>query len=452
MVMGKIHTVQSNYLPIAKQKQIVKPVARQSFGSANPTKVVTEEVISKVNNSFGPIEKCVKWISELLDTKDGEIQNQVINGAFTTTLAPLMIAWNPFSKQDEKTKKYTALRQPISAGIAVTGGLGMTMAIDYYMNKLSSEGFLFYDARISPTKAYLKSQFKKAYQSATDKQAFLNSCNPEGYDGKIGETRGGKPVGKYKKACIDGYVKKVQEERQSFFTRLITEDPESLIKNSSDVLKGKYPGISTVEELKEYIDNNNLHKCSLENFMNEHFNQNAKKKLSSIKATDFLERLGMKGVDEQELAKVTSLARQENKNITLEQLFKKLGYIKDNSEGGITGLDLMKKSVADALSELQGQNKLGKVVTAQKDASGKALTVGMHKLSEFGKNIISRKASLVEKNFKNFNKYSGIFFNLFMTMITCSVLNWAYPRIVETLFPSLLDKPKPVSKKEGGSK
>lgn len=502
--MSKIQVIQPNYQQQKVSQNITNFASRQSFsGNASDEVELVKEVVTKVDSSFGPVGKIVKGISKFLDEYAGEKENQLINAVFTTSLAPLMIAFNPFSKSDEKTKKYTALRQPISAAIAISGGLAMTEGVNYFMNKMVSEGYLpFIDCRLEPDKEYLKSKFNKAYKEAPDKQAFLKACKPEGYEG-VQELKG-----KYKKACIAGYVKTEQEKSKKLFTSLLGEKPENIhfdqVTKTISVVKadaktGKQiieeigkniPNLNTESKLKAFINKNNLYSRTLGDFMEEQFKfefyhdgalkgqlkpSTIQGQLGEVKALDFLERLGLIGqktkgaeklIDEPELYKILSKIRQPQtekgieealnksalkpdganiladtfnkqaarmdqmqagggtlgqKKITLEQLLHRLGYPKENVN------ELMNKNMSDALAEISQHLKIGGKGAFNLEAG----------LKDFAENILAKKISRLGKDAKNFKGYANIFFNLFMTMITCTVLNWAYPRFVEKFFPRL---------------
>jgi len=366
--MSKIESIVPKYQPMTNLGHgQINYASRQSFSGAASeadeaakaaAKAITDEVTKEITKKAGKLG----WISNFLAKNDGEIQSQAINAAFTTTLAPVMIAWNPFSKQDEKTKKYTALRQPVSAGIAMTGGLAMTIATNYYMNKMASEGYIAnVDARIEPTKDYLKSKFKQDYKAAPDKKEFLEKCNPESIKGdKFSQNE--KPTKKYLEACLDGYSNNVKEERKKLFTALIGEDPKNIeIKENSEIwVKGeklaeKIPNLGTEAELKAYIKEHNLH------------------------------------------------ANPE----LFEKIKNEIKELKPNAE-----------------------------------------------IKEVAKEFMSNKIKRMGKDFSNFNKYALIFFNLFMVAITCTALNWAYPRFVEKFFPHLAkdDTPKKGNAQKGGNK
>lgn len=360
--MSKVESVVPKYQQMSGLNHgQINYASRQSFSGAAPgaddaVKKITQAIVGEITEKTGVLGKIYKFLAD----KDGEIQSQAINALFTTTLAPIMIAWNPFSKQDEKTKKYTALRQPVSAAIAMTGGLGMTIATNYYMNKMACEGYIAnVDARIEPTKDYLKGKFKQDYKAASDKKEFLEKCNPESIKGDKFSPNG-KPTKKYLDACFEGYSDKVKKERKNLFTALIGEHPDNIeIKGDSEIwVKGeklaqKIPNLETDTQLKAYIKEHNLHV----------------------------------------------------NNKLFEKIKTEMKNLKPNAE-----------------------------------------------IKEVAKKFMSNKIKRMGKDFSNFNKYAGILFNLFMVGITCTALNWAYPRFVEKFFPHLAkdDNPKKDTIQKGG--
>ncbi|MDD3012737.1 MAG: hypothetical protein PHC34_03435 [Candidatus Gastranaerophilales bacterium] len=92
----------------------------------------------KNNSKFGAL---TNWFNKCA----GEKTSIIINAIGTGLLAPLVIANNPLSKEDKDVKTYSALRQPISAVIAIITQLAVCMKADKiidrlaYNNKLGTE-------------------------------------------------------------------------------------------------------------------------------------------------------------------------------------------------------------------------------------------------------------------------------------------------------------------------
>ncbi len=72
----------------------------------------------------------------------GENWNIIITAIGTGLVAPLMIAKNPFTKDDKDSKYYMAIRQPISAVLAVVAQLGVCLQVGKYIDKLAQNGEL----------------------------------------------------------------------------------------------------------------------------------------------------------------------------------------------------------------------------------------------------------------------------------------------------------------------
>lgn len=485
--MSKVTSVKADYLKKPNLKQgKTNYASRQSFcqGLSDLPKdakdILLKEVGAKIDKRTGWVGRQLKWLA---DTK-GEAQSQLINAAFTTTLAPIMIAYNPFSQQDKKTKEYTALRQPISAGIALSVILPMTWAINNFMDNLYNQGhFETIDLRLEPSKEYLK----RAYKSIK---------------------------GKNIKTTLDAYSDNIKKERMNFFTTLVTENPENITfdENSKAILiKGKdikstqtlkVPGFNTKQDLDKYLNANNLHERKFSDFLENRFKfefykdgqlkpQITDSKLSEIKAMDFLKEMGLieDAVTENELRKVLGVFQQSRKVKDLEKLFKdsnvelkkgsaeKLLEIIGKISTRVTQVNVG-ESIGKAKATTLGQflHQLGyydsKVETTDKTLQGlvnkpmaevleefashlKGKMRGFNdqaNLSDFAKNILKNSAKRMAENAKNYKNYASIAFNLITTAVGCTILNWAYPIIMEKFFPHLNESDKKPKVAEGGNK
>lgn len=513
--MSRIESVKQNYQTNCRpnyaqarksQNQPLSFIGKEKISDEIFQKV-SKDVESKIDGNLGKVGKYLKRFSD----KDGEAQNQLINAFFTTTLAPVMIAWNPFTNQDEKTKKYSALRQPISAGIAITGGLAMTKGVNYYMSKLASEGYIDkIDLRLKPEEnEYLKSKFKKE----NNIKFFMNKAEKE----------------KFK-----DYVKKVHSEREKLYTQLFIQKPDNIeidektseifLKDTKTPLGKNIPNLKTKAQLKKHLEKNNAHNITVRDIAKEKFGLEffpdgklkqfiAEEKLTTIMASDFFHELGLikKGsISKDDFSKGLSEIRQEEKTInevfkalkvpddSVEKL-KKILKISDEEAQGIVNLfsvseekakEVVKAVSKEAHRDLQmnmgdleskrDSSSLGQVLNRlgyknRELIEGETKEAGYCELQElmnmkltdawdtlankfkgkikgfdvepeefkklpekFTKLFIENKSTLNASNFKNYGKHVNILLNLPMTAITCYVLNWSYPRIVESLFPNLV--------------
>lgn len=495
--MSKIQAV--NY---QQQPKLAQPHANhasaQSFGHGlsdlpKPVQdILTKGVGSRISTRLGKIGKVYTWLS---DTQ-GEIQTQAINNLFTASLAPAMIAFNPFTKQDEKTKKYTAWRQPISAVIAMTAGLAMTLGINKFMENTYHQGYLeTIDLRMIPDKNYLK----KTYYKTEEKRGFFS--------------RSWRLLKGEENPRRDKFIKDVQEERLNFFTRLMTEAPENIkfdektkaiLVNGEDLQAGqkiRVPGFETKKALDKFIQANSFHNKTFGQFLKERFGFEffpdgelkpniTDAKLSDIKAMDFLKEMGLidEKVSETELRKGLGVMQQSRKIEEVREIFKRikmnqddashllevigknttrvtqlymgeqLGKAKATTMGQLLhqlGIDLASEGGNKSVLQKATESSMVKAVNGLKKNLDDLNINGFKEnadASYFIKNILKNSTKRMAEHAKNYQKYAGIGFNLITTGVSCYILNWAYPRIMDRFFPELtVSKQKPDAVK-GGNK
>lgn len=493
--MSKIQSIQSNHRlqkNFDSQSSSANFANKQSFGTAeNKTlddvcKYIANKVIKKENNSFSrPLSKFGKWVNNVLANHDGEIQTQLINAFFTTTLAPLMIWKNPFSKKDEKTRKYSALRQPVSAGIALSGGLAMTIAVNKYLDKICSEGDIStIEGRLEPTNKYLKSMFKKEMKSFNKDSEkineFLSKHSPSIYEfeGKKFNDDG-TPTGKYIKACMEKYAENTHAAREKLFTNLIGANPEdikldidpktkesiiSITKKTAENVAEKpeeigrnIPKIKTKDDLDKYIDGNNINRKSLKNILTNDYGIETYTEgvlTGQIKGSSIARLKEAKGIDLLKKLGIIGDKVKYDGNVIDDAALKKL--LEYTDEGNISALKLLQKSGIDVTknSDILDYNikqVIDTVLTKFKNVAGDKLTISDNSI-DFAKHIVKGMKSRIATDAKQFKGFAGIIINLPMTAITCTLLNILYPKFVDAFFPHLSKKTPVPAEMKGGNK
>lgn len=490
--MSRINPIQSNYQQVSQLSDIKKNIIQNTSFTGGLTeaeksiaRAVTDSLYNKPANFF-------KWLA---DSK-GELQSQIINACFTTTVAPFWIAYNPFAKTDEKTKKYTALRQPISAVVALAGGLPLTVLINRQFAKLGSEGYIpSYDMRSCPDETdYLSLQFKKAYAEAKKSPSalaeFEKAYLPRGFENT-------EPQGFIRKFLFNwtkqgelknNYYKSIKGGIENFFSRLISEDTKNITfkdgvisitdrSAAGGVLQRKIPNITSRAEFTAYLDANNLHRRSLGSFLHEHFGLHlledgsvkpyaVEKSVRNINALEFIKKLGilgeatykkdMKAFDGKELGRI--LFGEDGPDISkmnLEELLVKFKILNpENKSLSVDAIaDLKVSQLRRFMNESMSQilDRFSKPFKNTREDIGPRFDVGAG-IDKFAQNIMKAKNKLLSSDFGIFKFFAGIVFNMFIIMVTCTVLNWMYPRVVKALFPHLVKSDEPSKDVKGGNK
>lgn len=349
--MSKIETIKPNYQPKSNLNNEMNP----NFGKGP----VDEKLVGELVDSFksGMMTK-KSTVYDFLAMKEGEIESQLINNLFTATLAPTMIALNPFSDKPKKDKQYVAFRQFVSVLIALGFTAPLTLLVNKQIATIGSEGYIDgIDIRMAKHKDYLHKDFKKAYKNvktSADRQKFEQTVGLT--DKNIIALRdSNNPIKKmYYKAYLEkSFVDRKNSQSSDFFNELVSKnifDKSGNIitqvdEKTGDILlldnKGKpsirfqkgsgakndkglisilddkgnpikivnkksgehtltqdIPRINTIEDLKGYISKNSLHKRTFGEFMRDNFGFEFYSDGKKIKPEATLEKLRNIGAKE----------------------------------------------------------------------------------------------------------------------------------------------------------
>lgn len=188
---------------------------------------------NKINFTGSPakiIESAGKEIGEAASKKNFFIrfneffekkkeQNTIIITAIGTGIvAPIVLAINPISKEDSNTKKYTALRQPISAVLALLTQIGINAPIPRALDKSAAKCFWGHDYLPDPKNE--KSKFTPEQQAKINEH-FEVALNDEGFKNRIADFN-------YKTALED--VEKNAIKDVSYMDRFFNSQAKANIK------------------------------------------------------------------------------------------------------------------------------------------------------------------------------------------------------------------------------
>lgn len=471
--MSRIQQIMPLYGEQKKSKSVSSNYAsKRSFGKTS-VDALGEDIIDYGKKHIIPKKWSIGGAFRLLQSKDGEIQNQIVNALFTGSLATVVIAYNPISKTDEKTKKYMALRQPVSAATAVAFSLLATIPANIFIENALSNGHLeTNDLRVKPDESHLKRLFKKEYaaaQKAGALEQFKADNTPKDWAQEFN---------------VEAFVKSRREKAEVLFTRILHNDPKVLQAD----LKGQVKGLDS------YIAKHNLHELDTKAFLKEkfkiEFTESGKlkrhafeKKLKEINAMDFLREFGLiksefdpktggygdghfteehlraflafehqddhlvkslmkMGVSKEKAREFSNemgktIARQiehssnhNEETVKLGHLIDILGikedFIKDieNNKMIVTLQNLSEKHLKDLVVERSG---------------AKVVKLGQKTIPDISKQLMKNIIKKTESDAKNMKKYFGLVVALVSLPFSCTALNWLYPRFVKLVAPSLAD-------------
>lgn len=524
--MSRIQQVKPEYCcQLNRNATAIRRVPSFAGNVAISSDELVKATVEKINGSFESApSRALKRVCEYLNDKQGEIQTQSLNALFTTTIAPLVIWKNPFYKKDENQKKYFALRQPVSAAIALTAGLGMTIGINNWVDKVANDGMIkSLDNRLEPTKDYLKRSYKAELKAVRDPESLFKAENQKKYLNDIGDISK-LSEGQKQKKYLEAYSNMVKDQRKALFTALMGEPKANLKINEEtkavSVLRDgnwielgrNIPNLTTEKQLSDYIAKNNIHEISFADYLHRTYGfeiyqdgalkgkikETSMAKLDEIKAMEFLRDTGIAGkntafnlsasgedvaiesIEEENLnlrlgqisdIKTTEKIKVGLKSSALEQngaekLSQAIGKSASRAakfgDGGVHGEKIRLGQLLEQVGHLEQEDKLNEVLN--KSAAevfamiGKKLEVvvkdakNVHMNAthlEFASNLLATKIARLSR-FGTYKSWIGILTNLGTTIVSCYALNWAYPRFVETFFPSIAKSGEASGEKKGG--
>lgn len=418
----------------------------------------------------------------------GEAGGILINSIGTGAVAPLCVAYNPFmkppknatpeqKKEMDNTKKYTAWRQPISAILAIIIQLGVQKPINIALDSVFNNPdkaknlWLGLDQSVMNNDSFLKrkitKEMKKDKTLNLDKDAFKEELNKRVEAAKakqldsvltefkrsgkiiIGErTVDNKTVAEILNKNIDSYIKDAKDLRITEEGLKYYQDKAELIMRNKDDLKNLLSDIpKDSKELENYLKGivRDTDKPEIKKLINEILD-GTEESLRGSKCQRTLERID----------KITEAC---SGNYSTEKYLKSM--IRDNGILQEVIVNL-KRSKIDDFENISSDtikstiDKVKKLCHYKEDSqlsrlfhdTDNFLPDADKLLNKIQKEVVNGYKKVVQNKYKGFNQFSKIAIGIAITTpITCTALNWVYPRFMDLVFPNLSGK-----KKNGGEK
>ena len=143
----------------------------------------------------------------------------------------------------------------------------------------------------------------------------------------------------------------------------------------------------------------------------------------------------------------------EQRNSDIQKIIDALteSKIKDTELPNVTSATIRQR-LEDVAKKCQYDGNNAKLHTIL-DGSG-TFQSNLEKLKlKVREDIIKGYQKVVENKFKGFSQISKVAIGVFITLpITCTVLNWVYPRFMDIFFPKLAGRKQQTEVQKGGNK
>lgn len=419
---------------------------------------VTAGMIEKEISPLMP--KSIQAISKL-GSNVSELQDIIINSLGTGLVAPIFIKWNPLSKTDEDTRTYSAWRQPVSAVLAIVTQGFITIPFNHTIKNMTNSGWFGEKYNQTPfmDDDYIKKQIKKNKPGLTKEQLELE-------------------IEQVKTKQKNELLRAIKEDNTVYFqysdskTRKMNENTfKANIKDTiADLIKGEEEELKKCQEIKipQRVERSDYYRrnpekakklvSEIQQKLNNTSNLKEIKKFLSSKANE----LKGKKDDKCLLDIITELQDRilyGNNDEVHKSLCDKINKIPEHismyeSLGSKAEVEaLVKKNLKERHDSLtESISNLKKYQTKLLEGE----TVGnIEKLIEnhvkknpksrlknlvLSEKIAERIKNTIKNNIKGYQRLIGLFVALAMLPVSCSLLNWVYPRFMDAVFPNLSNK------------
>ncbi len=448
---------------------------------------------------------------------EGEIGGILITALGTGLVAPIFIGFNPFvrapkgASEEEKqevrnTKQYTAMRQPISAVLAMLFQASVQKYIDQGLDKVfndkerakkvsiyKDQQDLLTDTRVE---AMVKEEMKNEKKPSFIKGLFSQEARAQrkAYSEKfearvdaIKEERINKIAGKFQdtgyiwagqrklddkttadllKKQINEYIDDAKKLKKSPERIAFYEERAKVLAENEAFFREKFAPIKDLIAAKDPKANSEATKLVNELLKDEKVNSDVKQVLQEI--LDRSEDLRAHRIG-RTLERIDTINAACGGKYDAKKYRKALNHRNTILDDVITDLTKTTKKletgkldnkfiqgIIDEVSKICNINNRGKDAKNILENTDTFGTEGKDILKKIYKDVTKKYKDLVKNHYKSWNQIVKIGVGVFITLpITCTALNWVYPRFMEIFFPKLAGVKKDTVQKEqqaGGDK
>lgn len=456
--MSKIQTIMPNHFGDSKNRnasrEVIPPMTRKSknlsFGGGEELiKPLTKAQEIALDNALTKnyLGKPGAFFDKISKTA-GEIQNIIFIGIGTAFVAPIFIAYNPVSKEDQKTKSYSALRQPISAIISTATGLGINYPIAKAFDKWAAEGKIEkFDMSAKPPANFIDIRYKNIRKNfeklkGLDKKYFDIINN----DGRIKtladfdeEFKTSKIFEKaiHDKTLNQAAIKLLDVNNKNGLRNITVRD--FLVQNMNFEIDAKDKNILNPDSTKAKLKNTTgISFLRIFGFDEKEVDES--KLRAFINNNIYKEKVDFNSHERKYITRATEMiTTEEQKNkekISLRNLLK----VFDMDDGFYKNNEILDMKMDKFLIWFDKKLDINSAIESVKPETEPKNILKMNteeRLLKLTKNIAENFVKKSESAFKAYSKVQGIILSLAVLPFACGFLNWSYPRVMEKCFPKL---------------
>lgn len=437
--------------------------------------------------------KGVGWMN-MFKHWNGEPYATLINAIGTGLVAPVFIRYNFLSKTDEDTRTYSALRQPISAVLAILTQVGITVPFskaidnmcnngkfsDSKYNKSQYQDIKYHEKVIKDTNPTLSSEIVDNLKKANPKLKIdtttsildLKKLDSKLYKKVLAELAGEAQLGQFQDLMnilntkntihLVGKNGKVQMKEEDL-KKLIIETADSIDKQLLENLN-RYIKEKPVKQIKrgEFLrDNEAKVKSVLAEIQAEvdkiqktaapsgaKLTEEAKTAADYKQISTFIKERITKLKTEREPQELIDIVSELGQKPSMFSLCEKIKNVTNRCEDfshckSITDVtEIVTNEVKEDIKKVEAERSIiSEVKLATEEGKTTIASIlkkaGKLKESDFLYSVVQKHISKIEGNVKALRQITSLGVSIAILPLTCSLLNYVYPRFVRAFFPRL---------------
>lgn len=398
----------------SKSKANAQKQTLRFSGSLAAQRELTEQIMK---NSPSPLRLAMK-----LGLNDGEALNTLVTGIGTAFVAPIFIVFNPFTKEDKETRKYSAWRQPISAVLAVAAQLFINNKFNHMMDWLASTGQLKDIGVDFRTKGHIRKDILHNYPRFLDDTSKVDTSK-SGFFRRLFKL----DEREYRNNMINA---EILNEQSKNIRKRVEEARKKLTEKDYDF--DKLISIDDKNKAEEYVKKTyknqlvNMSSSEKKAFLKDNIN----KKAAQICEERIRDNAKAKWQLKEYAGKYSTV--QDALDDARGQLFQ----IKNDARKEALWKDIIRRlEMTQSYEAAQNKPAFSTISNLGKTYDDFLKNV---KIKQFVLKNIEDSASLLKK----YKKWGGLVVLIATLPVSCGLLNWSYPRIMEKIMPEASKKKK----------
>lgn len=407
--------------------------------------------------------KGIKGIKRLSNNL-GEVQNIIINAIGTGIIAPIFVRYNFLSKTDTDTRKYSAMREPISAILAIATQVSAIIPFNKVLNKGFNIGALGddYNKTAFQDADFIRSDLKKRYPDKSIPEINRMASEIERQQSEklerdlyekntveITRRNSSEPINLDKHFiynAVNTSVDDIIADEQAEINRLMTTKRESRIKRREFYRLHNEETIRYIDEIDKILENKDLTAVRRElkaksaslrhqpemrelRLITKELLGHARGNIPKSEEERFIWVLQRKSAKIRRVAKAYAPEFMPDREAVIKAIDTELEQRKSQIDNVLSFLNKIKEEIKNGKS-IKEIHEMFDIESLTNERLAKRKV-------NFTQSVADTLKTQINGNAKGLKQMGGLILGLMILPFTCYLLNKVYPVIMDKMFPKM---------------